>query len=480
MVARVQLSRTLFLSVCFVLLTQSVFAVDPADGFYRDLEYVCNGEHISAQCSFDDKSDSAYCQVTNYTKRRPNGTPTYSSSTRGAVRKLFATCTPPSADEIAAQQRAEASVKQSQDDAVAQQKQYRQQMQARTSGAAAVDPGTQAMRNCAAAGRDPMQCFGEVLGGGVQQATGNSMPGVAKNLPPGLRMTGRYGAGPLGLTFSESQVVVTCSGGVYSAPYTVGRNLNNQITLSVTPDAPHQRVGIQPFTLLVQANGALVASGTINTMVERATGPAASQSVQTSRHYLTDQELQNSYSHRLNEVHRDEAGNLYVDVQPARMHTANMATCNASAIQPLGSSGNTSASQALSQAGSMMGGLLGSSPQAASKQTPWPGPGLRLAGAYAAGPLGFEFHEDSVVVGCGQTLDARSYSVSQTGATLTVRIDNQPQPPITLSMQPNGTLLGSGQVQITGHSFNAAGGQGQPYTAASSARCMLGNLLPKS
>ena len=110
----------------------------------------------------------------------------------------------------------------------------------------------------------------------------------------------------------------------------------------------------------------------------------------------------------------------------------------------------------------------------------WPGPGLRLTGTYAVGPLGFEFHEESVAVGCGQTLDARSYSVQQTGTGLAVRIDNQPQPLITLAMQPNGTLTGSGTVQITGHSFNASGGGGQPYTSTSSARCTLGNLLPRS
>jgi hypothetical protein len=202
--------------------------------------------------------------------------------------------------------------------------------------------------------------------------------------------------------------------------------------------------------------------------------------VQTSRHYLTAQELQSSYSNRLNEVHRDEGGNLYVDVQPAMMHTAGMVTCNVSTIQPLGSSGNTNASQALGQAGSMMAGLLGSTQQSSAKKIPWPGPGLRLTGTYAAGPLGFEFHEESVAVGCGHTLDARDYSVNQTGEALLVRIDNHPQPLIVLFMQPNGTLTGSGIVQISGRSFNAAGGEGQLYTAASSARCTLGNLLPRS
>lgn len=478
--ARVVLTRFSLALLCFAPFAITTAATAQADGFYTDLEYLCKGERISVQCAYDDKSDSAHCQLTNHTRHQANGNLTYTSSTRGEVRKLFATCTPPSAEDIAEKARMDASTRKMQDDAVAQQQQYRQQMQARAPGGATVDPGTQAMRNCAAAGRDLMQCFGEVMGSSVQQVTGNNMPGVGKIMAAGLRMTGRYGAGQLGLTFSESQVLVACSGGAYTAPYAVARNANNQITVSVTPDAPHQRIGIKPFALVVQPSGVLTATGPINAIVERSTGITSTQSVQTSRHYLTQQELQSSYSNRLNEVHRDEGGNLYVDVQPATMHTAGIVTCNVSTIQPLGSSGNTNASQALGQAGSMMAGLLGSAQQSSGKGIPWPGPGLRLTGTYAVGPLGFEFHEESVAVGCGQTLDARDYSVNQTGAALVVRIDNHPQPLITLLMQPNGTLTGSGTVQISGHSFNAAGGQGQPYTAASTARCTLGNLLPRS
>ena len=267
--AQALLARLFFALVCFAPFVIPVAAAAQADGFYTDLEYICKGERISAQCAYDDKSDSAHCQLTNHTRHQANGNLTYSSSTRGEVRKLFATCTPPSAEDIAEQARMDASTKKMQDDAVAQQQQYRQQMQARASGGTTIDPGTQAMRNCAAAGRDLMQCFGEVMGSSVQQVTGNNMPGMAKNMAPGLRMTGRYGAGQLGLTFSESQVLVACSGGAYTAPYAVARNGNNQITVSVTPDAPHQRVGIKPFTLVVQPTGVLTANGPINAIVER-------------------------------------------------------------------------------------------------------------------------------------------------------------------------------------------------------------------
>ena len=126
-----------------------------------------------------------------------------------------------------------------------------------------------------------------------------------------------------------------------------------------------------------------------------------------------------------------------------------------------------------------MGPLLGQNGgQARGPQRPWPGPGLRLAGAYSSGPLRFEFHEESVIVGCGQTMDARAYTVQQSGPQLVIQVQNEGQP-ITLAMQPNGVLNGSGPVQITGHSFvGNAGSSATNYTQASSARCMLGTLTP--
>lgn len=337
----------MFLVFALVLFCLPTWGRAHAQDIYTDLEYICSGERISAKCAYDDKSDAAHCQLTYHDRHRPNGNLTYGSATRGEVRKLFATCTPPSADEIAEQQRYEAGVKQAQDQAVKEQRQYRERMQARGAGGAASDPGTEAMRRCAAAGRDLMQCFGEVMGSSVQQVTGNGMPGVGKNLVAGLRMTGRYSEGQLGLTFNESQVLVACGGGIYNAEYSVVRNGSGDVVLSATPDAPHQRIGIKPFTVLVQPNGVLTGTGVINAVAEHSIGRAA-QSVQASRHYLTQLELESSYSYRLNEVHRDEAGNLYVNVQPGTMHTANMVTCNVSTIQPIGSSGNTNASQALS------------------------------------------------------------------------------------------------------------------------------------
>ena len=468
--------RTVLLASAVIAIVWPAVLTAQAPDFYTGVEYVCSGDRISAKCAYGDNSDAAKCQLEYHNRKQPSGALVYKSMTRGEVRKLFATCTPPSAGELADKAREDAVDQRLQTKAVQAQHPGAQQTLA---GGGSSDPGTLAMRNCAAAGRDLMQCLGEAVTGSLRSTAGGAMPGVGKALSPGLRMTGRYGADQLGLTFNESQVLVVCGGGAYSADYSVARTNAGQIMVAVTPDAAHQKVGIKPFNLVVQPTGMLSGSGGINTIAEKAVGPAGPQNVQTSRHYLSDQELQ-SYSNRLSELRRDEAGNIYVNVQQGTLHTASMVTCNISNMPPTGSAGNTSASQALGQAGSMMSSLLGqSSSQTGAAKKPWPGPGLRLTGAYVNGALGFEFHEESVVVACGRTMDARSYAVQQSASQVLVRIENQPQP-IMLSLLPNGTLTGSGPIQITGHSFVGGGGSaGSPYTASSSAKCTLGTLLPR-
>jgi len=77
-------------------------------------------------------------------------------------------------------------------------------------------------------------------------------------------------------------------------------------------------------------------------------------------------------------------------------------------------------------------------------------------------------------------MDARSYTVQQPTSGVVIRIDNQPQP-IALSLLPNGALTGTGPIQITGHTFvGDRAAAGSAYTAASTGKCMLGTLLPRS
>jgi hypothetical protein len=65
--------------------------------------YVCSGEHIYIEgCNIRDTSDTSTCMVAHPDHLTSTGLNTYTSVTRGALKKLLPTCTQPSAKELAA------------------------------------------------------------------------------------------------------------------------------------------------------------------------------------------------------------------------------------------------------------------------------------------------------------------------------------------------------------------------------------------
>jgi hypothetical protein len=76
-------------------------------------------------------------------------------------------------------------------------------------------------------------------------------------------------------------------------------------------------------------------------------------------------------------------------------------------------------------------------------------PGFRVHGKYT-GEDGFdiEFYPENVLIGCRDAIIARNYSVSMSGNRVLVNIQHGATP-IMLELQPDGTLAGSGQVQVS-------------------------------
>ena len=123
------------------------------------------------RCNVDDKSDTARCTASYPDRPKPRGVTVTQSTTRGEVRKLFSTCKPPSAEDIAAGERYDQMTAYDQNRALKEQRDYVAQMQARMRGQT-TDPGTLAMRRCVAAGREPMECLGEVFNSGFKGMAG--------------------------------------------------------------------------------------------------------------------------------------------------------------------------------------------------------------------------------------------------------------------------------------------------------------------
>lgn len=82
-----------------------------------------------------------------------------------------------------------------------------------------------------------------------------------------------------------------------------------------------------------------------------------------------------------------------------------------------------------------------------------PPPGLRMGGRYA-GANGFSitFHPESATVACGDAERALEYSIQRTANELLLKIQDKTDP-ITLQLKPDGSMLGTGTVQVNGRTI---------------------------
>lgn len=102
-------------------------------------------------------------------------------------------------------------------------------------------------------------------------------------------------------------------------------------------------------------------------------------------------------------------------------------------------------------------------------------PGLRLNGKYEVpGGMKIEFRDDSATLECGESFNSEAYEVLRENGQMVVKFQNNTGP-LSLVLQPNGTLTGSGNIEVTGRQAIQASGGGVDYLPRS-ARCNLGTL----
>ena len=95
----------------------------------------------------------------------------------------------------------------------------------------------------------------------------------------------------------------------------------------------------------------------------------------------------------------------------------------------------------------VLGSVLGVVNKTANKPPPV---GLRVRGKYAGDDeFEIEFHPESAVLGCRDAAVARQYNVSTSGNRVWVNIQNGATT-ISLELRPDGTMAGSGPVQVSG------------------------------
>ena len=341
----------------------------------------------------------------------------------------------------------------------------------------AKDPGSVAARRCIESGRSEMECLGEAWKVGMNDLMGNPLKGIVPETPVGLRLTGSYAAGNFSLLFRQDLVKVACGSLLpQEIRYLVERS-GNQVSV---------RVPISPKPLVLSyRDSKLIGPGPIEVAGLVPIGGArdnSSTSYQLQTHTTTTQrqiDANEVSNYNADQVHRN--GMEYsVDQQttssemvPTTFHHYEIPTapkterCNVGMLPATGETQKMS--DALTQ-------VLGSKASKSENTAP----GLRLNGTYAvAGGLKIEFRGDSATLECGEALNSEGYAVVPESGQLVVKFQNNTGP-LSLVLEPNGTLTGSGSVDVTGRkAIESDDGRSVDFLPRN-ARCNLGTLTAQA
>jgi|HubBroStandDraft_6_1064221.scaffolds.fasta_scaffold123396_2 hypothetical protein len=458
-----------------ILLALFAAALCQAQDIPIGVTYVCNGEHIYIEgCNIRDTSDTATCMVAHPDHLTPTGLNTYTSVTRGALKKLLPTCTQPSAKELAA---AKAFQKKQQDLYNANAQKAEDQLKAATQPPPAYGqpqkpktPEERAITRCVTSGRLPASCTGNSLLGAFSQMVSQVLPTAAKEPAPGPDMAGVFeGPGKWRLDFIDGGVLVNCS---FLSPdqhnYTVEfKNNRTAIVIDTTP---------KPLVLTLQGDGTIVGPGPLQIDGVVATGTASSGPDPNASSGYTDKygmSLSNQQAASTSELYR--GGQRYYGSANSGGVTYSTfshrtATCPALNLSSKGAGVGVQTMQT-DLLKTMFGG---------DKGPPTP-PGIRMHGIFAAS-TGFsvQFFPESVILGCGpDAARAYPYTVVADGTNAVIHV-NAPDHPLTLAFKPDGSLDpgASGPYQVHGRTVTGQNDDGDFTFAPMEQTCNLAVLTP--
>src|SRR5580700_6370614 len=458
-----------------ILLALFAAALCQAQDIPIGVTYVCNGEHIYIEgCNIRDTSDTATCMVAHPDHLTPTGLNTYTSVTRGALKKLLPTCTQPSAKELAA---AKAFQKKQQDTYNANAQKAEDQLKAATQPPPAYGqpqkpktPEERAITRCVTSGRLPASCTGNSLLGAFSQMVSQVLPSVAKEPAPGPDMAGVFeGPGRWRLDFIDGGVLVNCA---FLSPdqhnYTLEfKNNRTAIVIDTTP---------KPLVLTLKADGTIVGPGPLQIDGVVATGTASSGPDPNASSGYTDKygmSLSNQQAASTSELYRGGEryyGSANTGGSTYSTFSHRTATCPALNLSSKGASVGVQTMQT-DLLKTMFGG---------DKGPPTP-PGIRMHGIFAA-PTGFsvQFFPESAILGCGpDAARAYPYSVGAEGTKAVIKIA-APDHPLSLTYQSDGSINpgASGPYQVHGRTVTGQNGDGDFTFAPLEQTCNLALLTP--
>lgn len=352
-------------------------------------------------------------------------------------------------------------------------KQSEDQMKAQQAEASyAKDPGSVAARHCLESGRSEIECLGEGMKLGMNQLMGGDIQeAVIGKTPTGLRLTGVYSANGFGLNFRQDLVYVVC-GSLLPEPrrYTVDRS-GMRVSVNIPITTP-------PLILSYNADGSLGGGGrTIAVAGEvPAGGGVASttygmQTTTTTTQRQLEPGEEREYS--ADQLHQN-GGQFSVDQQTTSTNWGPSTSYQRPRTVPKTERctvGTLPAGSESIKTATILTQVLGSKASKSANSKP----GLRLNGKYEVpGGLNIEFRDDSATLECGESFNSVAYEVVRESGQMVVKFQNNTGP-LSLVMQPNGTLTGSGNVEVTGRRAIQGNGGGVDYLPRN-ARCTLGTF----
>jgi hypothetical protein len=499
-------SRVFCFSAVFGLLACGIAS---AQDVQTGVIYVCNGERMEIEsCNMRDLSDKTSCLVAHPDRPLHNGFVAYTNETRGTLRKLLPTCKQPSAAAVA---HAQAVTKRAQDAQDAALQKNLALMDTPTHGPSGPEPpkNVKSQRDkmrvarCLSAGRTETQCVGNEFGKAFEGAFAfaGSMLGVAP-AEPGIYLNGVYeGKGGWNIAFAPDSAAMQCSDLINSGhPYKIefkGTQVLLHVENKPSPLVLTYRDGKLYGSAPVQVAGNIVVGSTGGSgggssgsspsgpgMPEYHTetttrdmsgleadayqrGGGSGNLQQSGAGYtLSETTTSTTYSH-------PEAPTNY-NSGPAIITAPRTRTCPAPALVTT----RTVPSQDMGNALSGLAGMFGM--DEGKKSAPAP-TGLRMFGEFEGpGVADIDFHDDAAIVACGEIAAEYPYAVDLTGSQPVLRLTSAGKPPISLTFGPDRTLLGSGQLQITGRFVAGADRDGNIAYAPRSVSCPLGTLTPVS
>jgi hypothetical protein len=437
--------------------------------------YVCNGEHIYLEgCNIRDTSDTSTCMVAHPDHLTSTGLNTYTSMTRGALKKLLPTCQQPTAKQVAA---AKAFQKKQDDLYNANEKKATEQLNAATQPATygqpqkPKTPEERAITRCVTSGRLPATCTGNSLLGAFSQMVGQVLPSLAKEPAPGPNMAGVFeGPGKWRLDFIDGGVLVNCS---FLSPdqHNYKLEFKNDRTALIIDTTP------KPLVLTIKADGTIVGPGPLTIDGVVASGYTKDGPDPNGMSGYTDKygsSLSNQQASSTSELYSG-GQRYYGSVNSGGGHTtfaSKTATCPALNLSSKGAGAGVQTMQT-DLLKTMFGG---------DKGPPTP-PGIRMRGIYAAS-TGFsvQFFPESAVLGCGpDAARAYPYTVVAEGTKAVIHI-TAPDHPLTLTFASDGSLDpgGTGPYQVHGRTVTGQNDDGDFTFAPMEQTCNLAVLTPSA